>query len=244
MVPIHICPSRDEVFQAGAEQWIRLAEDAIAQRGRFHIALSGGSTPAGLFKLLVSPSYAERVEWGKVEIYWGDERCVPPEDQRSNYRMAVQDLLSHVPLPESNIHRMRGELPPAQAADEYDALLRKQSATTADGVFRFDLVLLGMGDNGHTASLFPNTDALQATDRLVVANWVAEVDMWRLTLTANCINAARNVTFLVTGAEKAAMLKRVLTGPHIPNELPAQLIRPKTGALEWIVDAAAAEELS
>ena len=188
------------------------------------------ATPAVLYRLLVS----KPIDWSRVHVFLGDERCVPPDDPASNYRMARETLLDHVPIPPANVHRIRGEDPPAVAAAAYERELR---VTTA----RLDLVLLGMGDNGHTASLFPGLAAVRERERWVVAEYVAEVGMWRVTLTPPAINAAVAVVFLVAGQGKAEMLHRVLDGPRDPEALPAQAIA--TARATWLVDAAAAAQL-
>jgi 6-phosphogluconolactonase len=217
---------------------IAAATAAIGATGRFTLALSGGSTPRALYSRLAEPAQATRMDWGRVHLFWGDERCVPPTDGSSNYRMAEEALLSKVPIPPANVHRIRGEDEPRAAATGYEALLRSWFAGTT-----FDLVLLGMGSNGHTASLFPGLTALGEAERWVVAELVPEVGMWRVTLTAPAINAAARVLFLVTGRDKAATLREVLSGPRDPRRLPAQLISPSPGRLTWLVDEAAAAEL-
>ena len=182
-----------------------------------------------------------RIDWGKVHVFFSDERCVPPDDAASNYRMAREALLDHVPLPPGNVHRIRGEEDPALAALAYEQDLQ--------GVFRtsvipaFDLICLGMGDDGHTASLFPGTAALRERERWVVAQYVAVARTWRVTFTATLINAARHVLFLVEGAGKSETLWRVLAGPYQPDVLPAQLIQPISGEVHWLVDAAAAAKI-
>ena len=226
----------------------RLCRGGDAAVGRFVVALSGGSTPKRLYALLATAAYAGRVDWSRVHVFWGDERCVPPDDPASNYRMAREALLSRVPVPEGNVHRMRGEDDPGSAAAAYERELR-EIFVTPDGPpacipgRRFDLVLLGMGDNGHTASLFPGTPAVREAERWVLAQYVEAVSMWRVTLTPVVINAAAEVTFLVSGGDKAEMLRRVLKGPHVPDALPAQAIAPGHGRLRWLVDAAAAADL-
>ncbi len=225
---VRVLPTPAAVAEAAAERVVAAA--ARASR-RFAIALSGGSTPAALYRLLV----AKPIDWARVHVFFGDERCVPPDDPASNYRMAREALLDHVPIPPANVHRMRGEDPPAAAAEAYE---REVRAT----VERFDLVLLGMGDNGHTASLFPGLTAVRETERWVVAEYVGEVGMWRVTLTPPAINAAAEVLFLVAGAGKVAMLPRVLEGPRDPDLLPAQAVRRER--VTWLVDAAAAASLT
>jgi 6-phosphogluconolactonase len=232
-----VLPTRESAMTAAALAIVAAAKAAIDARGRFLLVLSGGSTPKALYTLLATPPYSSRLDWSRTHVFWGDERCVPPEDPASNFRMAREALLDHVPVPAEQLHRMRGEDDPVRAAAAYEAVLR---GLFPDGATRFDLVLLGMGDNGHTASLFPGLAAVRETVRPVVAEYVPEVSMWRLTLTPPAINAAAKVMFLVVGHDKAAMLKQVLSGPRDPNRLPAQAIAPVRGELTWILDAAAA----
>lgn len=219
------------------------ATAAIEARGRFLLALAGGSTPLPAYALLASEEFGGRIEWPRVHVLWGDERCVPPDDLRSNYRMAREALLDHVPLPPENIHRMRGEDEPAHAASDYEQLLsgllvnQKLDARAAPGP---DLILLGMGDDGHTASLFPGQSALRETSRWVATAFIEAIGMWRITLTPGFINTARNVSFVVSGTSKAERLHEVLEGPRLPERLPAQFIEPTSGHLTWFVDEAAA----
>jgi len=231
----------DALMEAAAEGFVGAAAAAVRARGRFAVALAGGATPRRLYALLASPPYASRVDWARVHVFWGDERCVPPDDPMSNYRMACVALLAHVPLPAENVHRIRGEDDPDAAAAAYERELRE--AFAGPPVARFDLVLLGMGGNGHTASLFPGGAAIHETERWVMADYVAEMSMWRVTLTPVVINAAAEVVFLVSGPEKAATLKRVLEGPYQPDALPAQVVAPAAGRLRWLVDTAAAAAL-
>jgi 6-phosphogluconolactonase len=238
---IRILPDAAALAGAAARHVVEASRVAIDARGRFLLTLSGGSTPRALHQLLAAPPMVDQVDWSSVQIFFGDERCVAPDDQRSNYRMAVETLLDRVPIPEQNVHRMRGELPPRQAAEEYEAELQ---FVFGDDPPRLDLVLLGMGDNGHTASLFPGLTAVHEQRRLVVAEYIPEVDMWRISLTPAMLNLAREDVFLVAGAAKTSMLRRVLEGPYIPAELPAQVVRPVDGTVLWLVDTAAAAELS
>jgi 6-phosphogluconolactonase len=195
----------------GAELVVEAAREAIAERGTFSLALSGGSTPRALYTLLAEPPFAGQVAWAQVEVWWGDERCVSPDDPQSNYRMAREALLSKVPIPAENVHRMRGEDPdPAAAAAAYEAELHAAFALEAGALPRLDLVLLGMGPDGHTASLFPDTTAVRIADRLVAVPFVPHLNAYRLTLTLAVLNAARRVLFLVAGADKAATLRAVL----------------------------------
>lgn len=217
------------------------ASDAIAQRGLFTLALAGGGTPKPVYERLATPDVAAGIDWGRVHVFFGDERCVPPDDPQSNFRMAREALLAHVPIPAEHVHRVRGEDPPTAAAEEAERSLR--GVLTAAGVPSLDLVLLGLGDDGHTVSLFPDTPALDEQSRLVVANFVEKLSSWRVTFTAPLINAARDVVFLVEGAGKAAALEAVLEGPFTPSLLPSQLVRPG-GSLHWFVDEAAAGRLT
>ena len=217
---------------------IEEAVRSIAERGRFTIALAGGNTPRPVYERLATPEYADRIDWNRVYIYFGDERCVPPEDLRSNYQMALAALCAHVPIPPGNIFRMRGEETPDQAALAYESQLRTNLA--GDGL---DLVLLGMGDNGHTASIFPGLAAVTETARWALAQYVEVMGMWRVTLTPVVINAARTIVFLASGTVKAEVLQRVLHGPYDPVVLPSQVIRPLHGKLHWLVDQAAAAQL-
>jgi len=241
---VRVYPDADLLKRAAAEHMTALSEASINAQGYFSIALSGGSTPKAVYELLTDKSFSRYVDWEHTHIFWGDERCVPPDHTESNYRMARLALLDQVPLPVSNIHRMKGEIDPAQAAAEYEQMLRQFFARRRDGVVRFDLVLLGMGDDGHTASLFPGTPAIEENERLVVENYVEKLEAWRLTLTAPVINAAEHVTFLVSGKSKAEMLQQVLEGPEQPYDLPAQLIQPASGHLLWLIDEPAAARLS
>jgi len=238
----------ESLTQAAAERFVAAAAGAVRDSGRFTVALSGGTTPKKLYALLATAPYASRIDWPRVHVFWGDERCVAPDDPASNYRMTREALLDHVPLPAENVHRIRGEDEPAAAAGAYEQELRRTLAASAGAPSsrsggRFDLVLLGMGDNGHTASLFPRLTAVRENRKWVVAEYVAEVSMWRVTLTPVVINAAAEVVFLVSGAEKASMLHRVLEGPRDPDLLPAQIVAPGEGRLTWLVDAAAAAGL-
>jgi 6-phosphogluconolactonase len=233
------------VAQRGAELLADDAHEAVAQRGPFAVALSGGSTPRRLYELLGREPLRLQVPWQQVHLLWGDERCVPPDSPESNYRMADEAFVGHVPVPSDNVLRIRGEDDPAKAAIAYEMSLRglgRTTGVTALGAPIIDLVLLGIGTNGHTASLFPHSSALRVVERLAVAAEVPEVG-WRITLTVPVINAARHVVFVVTGEEKAAVLARILQGPARGDELPAQLIAPRPGRLTWLLDEAAAGRL-
>ncbi len=243
MTNLMVYPDRQSFIDSTANFIVDLAAQAIAERGRFTIALSGGGTPRPIYTRLATTDYRERIDWSKVHLFFGDERCVSPDDALagSNYRMAREALLDHVALPPDNIHRIQGEIDPAQAALIYEQELQRLFRTSTFPAF--DLICLGLGDNGHTASLFPGTAALRETDRWVVAQYVEVLTTWRVTFTAPLINAARHIAFLVEGAGKAEMLWRVLEGPYQPDVLPAQLIQPATGQLHWLIDAAAAAKV-
>ena len=234
---IQIFPTPDALAEAVARLIIDSAGDAIAARGCFTIALSGGSTPRAAYSRLASEDLAGQVDWSRVYVFWGDERCVPPDDPQSNYRMAKETLLDRVPIPADQIHRIKGEDEPERAAAEYEQTLRALPTT------RLDLVLLGLGEDGHTASLFPGQPAVHETKRWVLAMPAPIGDMWRVTLTPAVLNQARNVTFVVSGASKSFRLAQVLEGPFDPDVLPAQAIRPQHGRLVWMLDQAAAGQL-
>ena len=225
-----------------ADFFVEHALQAVAARGVARIAISGGSTPKAAFATLgeQGEEWRERIPWDKLELWWVDERCVPPDDAESNYRMTREALLDHVPLKPEQIHRMEGELEPDDAAARYEAELRKSFGLNGTETPRFDLVQLGIGPNGHTASLFPHSDALRVTDRLVTANYVEKLDMWRVTLTRTVINQARQVFFLIAGADKAMILNEVLEGPRDPDRLPSQFIVPVNGILTLLLDQAEA----
>lgn len=247
-MPRHILgfPDAEVVAQQAAIEFARRARGAIEARGAFKVALAGGSTPRRTYQLLADPSFASQVNWEAVHIFFGDERSVPPDHKDSNYRTAHEALLSKVALRPSRIHRMEGErsdLPAAAAA--YEAEMAAAFAESPGRGFpRFDLVMLGMGPDGHTASLFPGTRALHETRAWVVANEVPQMKTWRLTMTAPVLNAAHCVMFTVAGPDKAMNLAAVLEGARDPDRLPSQLISPRDGDLLWLVDSAASSRLS
>ncbi len=240
---IVIVSDRAALARNAAERFVSIADEAIRARGRFSVALSGGSTPRDLHTLLATPEFAGRVDWTRVHVFWGDERAVPPDDPASNYRMAQETLLSRVSVPPGNVHRIMGELDPQLAAREYAAVLESFFRLVQNELARFDLILLGMGSNGHTASLFPHTALLDDTSDLVAAGYIAEVNMNRITLTAPVINAAEHILLLVAGADKAATVRAVLRGAYRPADLPVQLIHPIHGELVWLLDRPAASDL-
>ena len=238
-VEVKVLPTAADLPREAAERIVAAAEAKLGDNQHtFSLVLSGGSTPKALYELLATGPYRDRLNWSKVEVYFGDERCVPPDHPDSNYRMAHEAMLSKLPVPECNIHRMRGELPPEQAATEYGQMLK---AMFHDG--GPDLVLLGMGDDGHTASLFPGTTALDEQHHRCVANHVEKLDTWRLTMTYPFLNRSAAVLILVEGAKKAKRVEQVLEGPRDPKLLPIQGIRP-AGRLTWVLDVAAAGMMS
>jgi 6-phosphogluconolactonase len=234
---IKVLPDPHAVAREAAERIVRAADQEIALGGRFTLALAGGSTPKLLYQMLAA-DFAGAVDWAKVQIFFGDERCVPPDHPESNYRMARETLLSKVPIPGDNVYRMRGEIEPEEAAKEYGLMLKEKFGDEG-----LDLVLLGMGEDGHTASLFPGTAAVNEAHHRVVANYAEHSTTgksWRITLTAPFLNRSRQVLILVAGANKAKVLAEVLEGPRDPQKLPVQMIEPASGKLAWLVDAAAA----
>ncbi len=241
MTAIRVLPDPQALAEAAARHVAEYAQTAIRERGRFSIALSGGSTPRELHLRLSSRPLVDQIDWARVHVFFGDERSVPPDDERSNFRMANETLLSKVPIPRDQIHPIRGELPPEEAAAEYEQQVRQFAGAEPP---RLDVILLGMGDNGHTASLFPGLSAVREQRRWVVAEYVGEVSMWRITLTPVVLNLAREDVFLVAGSAKAQMLRQVLEGPPAPDKLPAQVVRPTLGDVIWMVDAAAAAQLT
>jgi 6-phosphogluconolactonase len=240
-----VYPTNTAVAAAAAELFSSSAAAAVAARGVARIAISGGSTPKAMFALLADASkpYLAATPWDKIELFWVDERCVPPTDADSNYRMTNEQMLSKVPLPATQIHRMEGELEPAVAAARYESTIRNTFKLEGAQTPTFDLILLGMGDDGHTASLFPHTEALNELGLIVTANHVPQKDTWRITLTFPVINQGREVAFLIEGAGKAEVLKDVLLGKYDPETKPSQLIRPASGKLTFLLDKASAAEL-
>lgn len=241
---LRIFDSAEEMAEAGAVLFARLAGEAKAAGRRFSVALSGGSTPRAMLALLKSDAWRSRVDWAAIEFFWSDERAVPPDDPQSNFGMAKSALLDHVPVPPEQIHRMPAEQTPLVAvADAYAAEIRHTLGVGRARTPRLDLVMLGMGPDGHTASLFPETAALGDRHRLVAANHVPTLDAERLTFTPKLINAAAHVLFLVAGEDKAAALREVLEGERRPSLYPAQLVAPEDGTLHWYADRAAAARL-
>ena len=232
---IKVLPDPTEIAHEAAERIIAAANRAADEGRRFSIALAGGSSPKALYELLANDAYKSRIDWANVDVFFGDERTVPPDHKDSNYRMAREAMLTKVPIPGDNVYRMAGEADPNEAAKQYGEMLKEKF-----GEGGLDLVLLGMGDDGHTASLFPETAALDENRHRAVANFVPKLSTWRITLSAPFINRAREVLLLVSGAGKAQRLREVLEGPQDPRRLPVQLIKPIEGRVTWLVDAPAA----
>ena len=244
---IAILPDEKQLADAAAQQFISAGNAAVEARGTFAVALSGGSTPRSVYARLATEPFVSAIDWARIHFLWGDERCVPPDHEASNYRMARETLLAHVPVPEANVHRMRGEDDPEAAANDYEHVLRRLLRTPtgpprAEPAFRLDLVLLGLGADGHTASLFPGGSSLH-TDDWVAAEFVPAVSMWRMTLTPVVINGAAEIVFLASGQAKADIVRKVLAGPVSPVALPAQLIGSAGERVRWLLDAPAASGL-
>jgi 6-phosphogluconolactonase len=240
-----ICRDAAEVSRKGAELLLKLAVEAARNGRRLSVALSGGSTPKTMFEMLAAEPLKGQVPWPIIDLFWGDERCVPPDHKDSNYRMTKEALLDRAPIPSANIRRIPAEeKPPSAAAEKYQRTLSEYFGLQAGQLPRFDLVYLGMGDDGHTASLFPGTKALGETERFVTQNFVDKFQSYRVTLTADAINNGKNVVFLLAGEGKAGRLKEVLEGPRDPDRLPSQMIQPAGGKLVLILDRGAAGELS
>lgn len=245
-VEVRILPNGEVIMKRAAQKFVEIAAAAVKERGSFSVALSGGSTPKALYILLVDdPALRAQVPWDKLYVFFGDERHVGPGDPQSNFRMASEAMISKSPLKPGQVFRMKGEYAEAeQAAKEYEQDIRSHFKLS-DGQFpRFDLVFLGMGEEGHVASLFPGTKALHENRRIAVHNWVGKVLMDRITLTAPAINNAANIISLVKGAEKANALTAILERFYEPDQLPAQLIQPVNGTLLWLVDTAAGSMLT
>jgi len=235
-----------EIARRAADDVVRIAREAAAARGVFTIALAGGSTPKVLYALLAEhPSLRNSLPWDKMNVFFGDERHVGPGHADSNFQMASDAMLSKAPLRAEQVHRIKGEYPDtAQAAAEYEATIQREFDLKGGEFPRFDLVLLGMGSEGHTLSLFPGTKALHEIQRIVTRNWVGKLYTERVTLTVPAANNAANIIFMIAGADKACALKAVLEGPYEPEQLPAQMIQPSNGTLSWLVDQAAGSMLS
>ena len=242
---VRVSPVAAEVALAAAKLFADTVSTVAASRGVARVAISGGSTPKTMFEFLADPShpFAGSIPWSKLQLFWVDERCVPPTHPESNYGMTLAAMLSKVPLPAENVHRMEGELDPEEASWRYEAEIRNTFKLEGAETPTFDLILLGLGPDGHTASLFPHTQALNEMERLVVANHVLQKETWRITLTRPVINQGVEVAFLIEGAGKAQVLHDVFLGAYDPESKPSQLIRPASGRLTLLLDGAASAKL-
>ena len=238
---IHIFKDLEDLSRAAADIFVEQAAQTIQEQGRFLVTLNGGNTPTRLLQLLMT-DYREKVDWSKVHIFWGDERCVPPDDPDSSYGQARDILLSHVLIPDSNIHRIKGELGPAEASRDYSLTLRGFASLPLEWP-RFDLIYLGLGEDGHTASLFPGSPVEVQEPTLPVTAHYQDRPANRVTLTPIVFNSARMIVFMLTGEKKATTLAEVLSGGYNPAQYPAQRIDPQDGRLIWLVDEAAASKL-
>jgi len=240
---LRIFKDSESLSNAAANLFIETAAQAIDARGRFMVALSGGGSPTGLYRLLAGETFRDKVDWEKAFIFWGDERCVPPDEESSNYHQAFEILLRHVPIPDKNVLRIQGELTPHEASEEYAQTLKEFADPNLEWP-RLDLALLGMGADGHTASLFPGSDIEVNSPTLAVTAHYQSRPANRVTLTPVVLNSARKAVFLVTGKDKAETLSRVLSNVSMPEQYPAQHIQPTDGELIWLVDEAAALYIS
>ncbi|MGH9316547.1 MAG: 6-phosphogluconolactonase [Thermoanaerobaculia bacterium] len=239
---VRVLPDSESLAEEAARKFAVAATESVRERGLFRVALSGGSTPRLFHRRLAGASVAPSIAWERVRFFFGDERCVPPDHEQSNYRAARETLFDPLAIPAANVFRMRGEEEPHQAAAEYETQLRAQVPSETD-LPRLDLVLLGLGPDGHTLSLFPGTTALAEKRRLAVANFVAELQQWRLTLTHPCVNAARRILFLVAGAEKSDVAAKILGKRAGSRALPAAGVKPRSGSVLWLLDRAAASKM-
>jgi 6-phosphogluconolactonase len=241
MNPQVLIASSPQVWiEKSVELILQAADDAILQRGHFSLVLSGGSTPQPLYRALAQPQHANKLDWSRTHIFWGDERTAPPNHPDSNYGMAKQALLDHVPLPPENINRIQGELPPQDAAEKYEKLITSYFSNQEK---RFDLVLLGLGTDGHTASLFPETEALKETLLWVAPNYVPSQQAWRSTLTYPALTSARKIIFLLTGGGKADIVKQIIENAQVSTKFPAAQVAAQHPNLTWVLDEEAAKLL-
>jgi 6-phosphogluconolactonase len=236
---VTVLPDAAALAAAAADHVVETLRETLRHRDFAHVALAGGSTPRAVNALLTAEPRRGQLDWTRVVFWFGDERCVPPDDKDSNYKMNRETLLDPLEIPPGQVHRMRGEDDPSAAAADYDFILQRELGTNP----RLDLVLLGMGPDGHTASLFPGTTGAIDKDKYCIAHYVPQQGKWRITLTPRAINAARNIAITAGGAEKAGALRAVLDGPREPDVYPAQIVHPHHGELRWLVDAAAAAHL-
>ena len=231
-----------EIMSEQLASWIEsLVQDTLKKQDLFTLVLSGGGTPKLLFEKLASDKYKDKIDWKRVHIFWGDERVVPFEDDRNNAKMAYDILINHINVPPEQVHIMRTDIEPKLAAEEYQKILHHYFDNTSNS---FDLVLLGMGDDGHTLSLFPGSPIIEEHERWVNSVYNEQQKMYRITLMPAIVNKASNIAFMVEGAKKANVLQQVIEGPYIPMKLPAQIIKPVNGQLSWFLDKAAVTELN
>ncbi len=245
VVTYKVWPAAEEMAEAAAEEFVAAVNKAVAARGVARVAISGGTSPQATFAMLADRAkpYFARVPWEKLHLFWVDERTVGPEHPDSNYGMTKRAMLDHVPLPSAQVHRMEGELEPETAAARYEELIRREFGLDRNGSPVFDFIQLGMGDDGHCASLFPHSQALHELAKIVTANHVPQMNTWRITLTWPVIDKGREVSFWIEGEKKPAILREVLLGSYDPESKPSQLIRPESGELTFLLDAAAAAKL-
>jgi 6-phosphogluconolactonase len=243
---IRVLSDAQSVAEAAADEFVRLAREALQRKGKFTVALSGGSTPKALYSILAERTQKKigpEIPWAQIHLFFGDERHVPPDHPDSNYRMANEAMISKIPIPSANVHRIHTENQDASAAaEDYDRTLAKDFGLSSNGLPRFDLVLLGMGPDGHTASLFPGTSGVQELSQRVVANWVPKFSSFRVTFTRPVLNNAAEVMLLICGADKAPALAEVM-GSGDPNTYPVKYVQPRGGKLLWLLDKAAASRL-
>ena len=238
---LHTYPGYQELIRAVADEIVARMNSAAKARGRASLVLSGGSTPKGVYELLGSVGYRSRIAWDKVHFFWGDERCVPPSSPESNFRMAQESLVAKIPIPAENVHRIAGEQRPTEAARAYEMEIQNFFSLEPGEFPAFDFILLGIGGDGHTASLFPGTTALHVTDRIVTEVYVEKIKAHRITMTFPTINNSRSICFVVEGKNKAVVLREIREDTG--NAYPAQGVHPVAGELLWFVDSAAASEL-
>lgn len=239
---VRIFKEKDALSRAAANIFVEVAGRTIGTRGRFSVALSGGGTPTGLYRQLATEVFYNQIDWVNTFVFWGDERCVPSDDPGNNYQQAMDAFLTHVPILDKNIQRIKGELGPAEASNDYTQILKRFSTLGLDWP-RFDMVLLGMGEDGHTASIFPGTNVEATSPTLPVTAHYQGRPAQRVTLTPLVFNSARYIIFLVTGENKARTLREVLYGKYQPELFPAQRIRPSSGKVIWLADEAAGSNL-
>ncbi len=238
-----IHPDSHALFQSAAEKFVQIANDAIIKRGVFFVALAGGNTPRELYVLLAQENWRTRAPWPQTHIFFGDERCVKPDHQDSNYRMALEALIGKIDIPAGHVHRIRGDDDPETAAAAYEIEIINVFSVAGIKKPRFDLVLLGLGNDGHTASLFPETSALYEKEKLVVVNYVEKFKSYRLTMTLPLLNASRSVIFLVSGENKTAIIEEIFKNTERSFQYPSELVQPSDGKLLWMLDHAATAAL-